>query len=153
MSALLSIDPALAPALVDLVVRVAHADAMLGPSELAAVRGAEVALHVAVDAVAGPTGEYAVLASAPARERVIAYAVAVWAALADGVLDEHEAALLARVQRELRIGDAAARLSESLAFRAWADARRDRSPAYRAFDRVVVDSARHEARRRALRAA
>lgn len=154
MSALLSIDPALAPALVDLVARVAHADAMIGPSELSAVRGAQVALHVmGRDAAEGPSGEYTILQDAPARERVIAYAVAVWAALADGVLDEHEAGLLVRVRRELRVGDAAARLSESLAFRAWADARRDGAPSHRAFERVVVESARHEARRRALRAA
>ncbi len=158
MSALLSLEPALRRPLLDLAVRIARAESMVDPSQLAAVRGVQVALGL-VDPLLGdvglraPSGEWRTLADAPDGERSLAYAVARWVALADGVLDDDEAAMLARMRVELRLGDPAVRLAESIANEVSLRVRREGLPAHRAFSLLALACARHAARRRHLRAA
>lgn len=178
MSALLSLEPALRRPLLDLVVRVARAESIIDPSQLAAVRGAQVALGlvesglvasglvasglVASGLVASgvgdialhpATGEWRALRDAPEAERSLAYALARWVALADGVLDDAEAALLASLRAELRLADPAVRLAESIANDVTLRVRRESLPAHRAFTLIALASARHAVRRRHLRAA
>lgn len=158
MSALLSLEPALRRPLLDLVVRVARAESIIDPAQLAAVRGAQVALGLvdaALDDVAlrSATGEWHALSDAPDCERSLAYAVARWVALADGVLDDAEAALLAQLRAELRLGDAAVRLAESIANAVAFRVRNESTPPHRAFTSIALACARHAVRRRHLRAA
>ena len=158
MSALLSFDPSLRRPLFDLVVRVARVDPMIGASQIAAVRGAQVALGLVTDQwdaalMRASTGEWRALAAASDRERSLAYAAARWVALSDGVLDDAEAKLLATLRRDLRLGDALVRLAESIANGVALRARVEGLPAHRAFALLVIEAARHAERRRALRAA
>jgi hypothetical protein len=158
MSALLSFDASLRRALFDLVVSTACADPMMSDLHIDAVRGVQIALGLVDDGELGvlsqsTTGSWRELARATERERSIAYAAVVWVALADDVIDDGEARLLADVRRELRLGDAAVRLADSLARHAIVTSKIERLPPHRAFARLVVDAARHDARRRVLRAA
>lgn len=158
MSALLSFDPSLRRSLFDLVVSTACSDPMMCDLHIDAVRGVQIALGLVDDGELGvlsesTTGSWRELARATERERSIAYAAVVWVALADDVIDDGEARLLAEVRRELRLSDPAVRLADSLARRVIVSAKVERLPPHRAFDRLVVDAARHDARRRVLRAA
>ena len=123
-----------------------------------AVRGVQIALGLVDDQELGvlsksTSGAWRDLARATDRERSIAYAAVVWVALADGVVDDGEARLLADVRRELRLSDPAIRLADSIARGVIASAKAERLPPHRAFARLVVEAARHDARRRVLRAA
>ena len=158
MSALLCFDPSLRRSLFNLVVSTACADPMMSDLHIEAVRGVQVALGLVDDGELCPFRssaecEWGDLARATERERSIAYAAVLWVALADDVVDEGEARLLADVRRELRLGDAAVRLADVLARRVIVSAKQERLPPHRAFARLVVDAARHDARRRVLRAA
>jgi hypothetical protein len=158
MSALLSFDPSLRRPLFDLLVRMARVDPMIAAPQLAAVRGAQIALglvDVELDTAVlrSTTGAWRVIASGSDRERSLAYAAARWVALADGVLDDAEMELLARLKNELRLGDAAVRLADTIANGVACRARTEKLPPHRAFALLVVQVARHAERRRALRAA
>jgi len=158
MSALLSFDPSLRRPLLDLLVHVARVDPMIAAPQLAAVRGAQIALglvDVELDGAVlrAPTGAWRVIASGSDRERSLAYAAARWVALADGVLDDAEVALLGALRRQLRLGDAAVRLADTIANGVACRTRVESLAPHRAFSLLVVDVARHAERRRALRAA
>lgn len=159
MSALLSFDPSMRRPLFDLLVHVARIDPMIAAPQIAAVRGAQVALGLvevpSLDGAVlrGATGEWRVLGHAPDRERSLAYAAARWIALSDGVLDDAEVKVLAELRSVLRLGDAAVRLAESIANGVAWRARSDGMPPHRAFGLLAIESAKHAARRRVLRAA
>lgn len=159
MTALLALDPSLRRPLLDLLVHVARVDPMIAAPQIAAVRGAQVALGlVEVPSLDGAvlrsaTGEWQVLAHAPDRERSLAYAAARWVALSDGVLDDAEVKVLAELGALLGLGDAALRLAESIANTVTWRARMQDTPPHRAFALLAIEAARHAARRRALRAA
>ncbi len=159
MSALLSFDPSLRRSLFDLLVHVVRVDPMIAAPQIAAVRGAQVALGLvelpALDGAVlrGATGEWLALRDASDRERSLAYAAARWVALSDGVLDDAESALLSALRGQLRLGDAAVRLAESIANDVTWRARSEAMPPHRAFTLLAVEAAKHAARRRALRAA
>ncbi len=158
MSALLSFDPSLRRSLFDIVLSTACADPMMSELHIDAVRGVQIALGLVDSGEPGPlsgatSGAWRELCRATDRERSIAYAAAVWVALADDVIDEGEAKVLAAVRRELRLSDPAVRLADSIARRVIARAKEERLAPHRAFARLVVEAARHDARRRVLRAA
>lgn len=159
MSALLSFEPSLRPALFDLIVRMARVDPMFGAPHVAAVRGARVALGLVDEPslddalVRGCSGDWRALRGASDGARSLAYAAARWVALADGVLDDAESALLASLRVELRLADPAVRLAETIANDVSWRARREGIEAHRAFAMLALESGRHAARRRALRAA
>ncbi len=89
---------------------------MMNDAHLDAVRGVQIALGLVDDVALGPITEsnsrWRELARATERERSIAYAAVVWIALADDVIDDAEARVLADVRTELRLGDPAIRLAE-----------------------------------------
>lgn len=159
MSTLLSFDPMLRRPLLDLLVHVARIDPMVAAPQIAAVRGAQIALGLVESpsldgAVMRPaTGEWEALAIASDRERSLAYAAARWVALSDGVLDDAESRLLSELRSVLGLGDAAVRLAESIANEIAWRARRESLPPHRAFTLLVHEAAKHAARRRVLRAA
>jgi hypothetical protein len=147
MSALLSYDPSLQRPLLDLVVATAWADPLVGDRQLAAVRGAQIALGLVngEDAAAfsrGASGAWLELSSAPLRERKIAYAAAVWVALSDDLIDAGEASLLRDVRRALSLDDAAVRFADSLARFVASEG----GEPHRAFSRLLVEGARRHAR-------
>lgn len=159
MSALLSFEPSMRSPLFDLLVLVARVDPMIAAPQLGAVRGAQIALGLvelpSLDgAVLRPsTGEWRALGGASDRERSLAYAAARWVALSDGVLDDAEVKVLAELRRVLGLGDAAVRLAESIANGVAWRARAESIEPHRAFALLVVETAKHAARRRVLRAA
>jgi len=159
MSALLAFEPMLRRPLLDLLVHVARIDPMVAAPQIAAVRGAQVALGLveipSLDgAVLRPsTGEWRVLRAASDRERSLAYAAARWVALSDGVLDDAEFMLLSDLRCELRLGDPALKLAESIANGVAWRARSESIAPHRAFGLLMTETAKHAARRRALRAA
>jgi hypothetical protein len=159
MSTLLTIEPSLRPALFDLLVRVARVDPMIGAQQIAAVRGAQIALGLveipALDGAVlrGATGEWHALVDASDRERSLAYAAARWVALADGVLDDAEVKVLDELRLELGLGDAAVKLAESIANHVTWLARAESLPPHRAFSLIAIEAAKHAANRRRLRAA
>jgi hypothetical protein len=158
MSALLSFDPSLRRALYDLVVSTACADPMMNDLHIEAVRGVQIALGLVDDEEHDVLSHrtrraWRELGRATERERSIAYAAVVWVALADGIVDDAEARVLKDVRRELRLSDPAVRLADALARRVIASAKEERLPPHRAFARLVIEAARHDARRSVLRAA
>jgi hypothetical protein len=159
MSALLSFDPSFRRSLFDLVLATACADPMMCEVHIDAVRGVQVALGLVDERVLGLTdgsthrSEWRDLERGSERERSIAYAAAVWIALADDVVDDEEERFLLGVRRMLGLSDPGVRLAEALARRVISVARTEKLPPHRSFTRLVVEAARHEARRRALRAA
>lgn len=159
MTALLSFEPSMLRALLDLLVHVARIDPMVAAPQIAAVRGAQVALGlVGVPSLDGAvmrpcTGEWRALAHASDSERSLAYAAARWVALSDGVLDDAECKLLRHLRSDLALGDAAVKLAESIANGVAWRARAESIEPHRAFTLLLVESAKHAARRRVLRAA
>lgn len=149
MTALLVFDSTHQRPVFDLVVATLWADGQVADREIAAAHGAQLALglvHPADEASAaiarGPRDAWRMLATAPERARVLAYAAAVWTALADGVIDPSEAAFLREVRRALCLDDGTVRFADGLA--RWVDASaRDEALAWhRAFARLVVEGAR-----------
>ncbi|WP_157070025.1 hypothetical protein [Sandaracinus amylolyticus] len=160
MSALLAFDATLQRALLDLVVATLWADGDVADREIAAARGAQIALglvHPSDDAASaighGPSDAWRTLAGASDRERLLAYAAAVWTALADRVIDPGEARFLREVRHALALDDGAVRFADTLARWIDADARDASLPAHRSFAQLLVQGARRVAQVEARRAA
>ena len=164
MSALLVFDSTHQRPVFDLVVATLWADGHVADREIAAAHGAQLALglvHPADEASAAiargprhPNDERAAwrtLGAAPERARVLAYAAAVWTALADGVIDPSEADFLREVRRALALDDGAVRFADGLARWIDAGAREEELPWHRAVARLVVEGARRLERVRARR--
>lgn len=158
MSALLAFDAALQRPLFDLVVATLWADGDVADREIAAAHGAQLALglvHPSDDAASaigqGPTERWRALAWAPDRERVVAYAAAVWTALADRVIDPGEARFLRELTRVLSLDERSVRFADGLA--RWIDvrAREQALPAHRAFARLLIEGAQRVAQVEARR--
>lgn len=158
MSALLAFDATLQRPLFDLVVATLWADGEVADREIAAAHGAQLALglvHPSDDAASaigqGPSERWRALAAASDRERVLAYAAAVWTALADRTIDPGEARFLRELRRTLALDEGAVRFADALA--RWIDARaRDEAlPAHRAFARLLVEGAQRVAQVEARR--
>lgn len=160
MTALLSFEPEQAQPLFDLVVATLWADGELADREIAAARGAQVALGLVYGArtaeiaiARGPTERWRQLARARERERMIAYAAAVWTALADARIDPGELRFLREVRSVLALDEAAVCFAEGLA--RWVDstAREEAMPHHRAFALLLITGARRVERVRARHAA
>jgi hypothetical protein len=152
MTTLLALDPRLHRPLLDLVVATLWSDGQVADREIAAARGAQVALgllHPDDDAARaiglGPSGSWRGLAAAPARERTLAYAAASWTALADGVVDPGEARFLDVLQRSLRLKPARIALATGLARWVNAQARAEGLPPHRSFAQLLAQGARRVA--------
>ncbi|MDQ3033128.1 MAG: hypothetical protein M3Y87_11970 [Myxococcota bacterium] len=149
MTALLVFDGAHRRPVFDLVVATLWADGEVADREIAAARGAQVALGLvhpadeAATAIArGPRDAWRMLGGAPERVRVLAYASSVWTALADGVIDASEALFLREVRASLSLDDGAVRFADGLARWIDATAREGSMPWHRAFARLVIEGAR-----------
>lgn len=160
MSVILSFDPEHTRPLFDLVVATLWADGEIADREIAAVRGAQVALglvHELDDAevavARGPRDRWRLLVRARERDRVVAYAAAVWTALADGRIDPGESRFLREVRSVLALDDSAVRFADSLARYVDATSRDEVAPHHRAFARLLIDGARRVEVIRARRAA
>ena len=160
MTALLSFDPDQAQPLFDLVVATLWADGEVADREIAAARGAQLALGLVhpgdgaeISIARGPCDRWRTLVRGSERERVIAYAAAVWTALADGRIDPGEARFLREVRVVLALDDAAVRFADGLARYVDAAARDEALPHHRAFAQLLLTGARRVERVRARRAA
>ena len=149
MSAILSFDPEHSRTLFDLVVATLWADGEVADREFAAARGAQIALglvHESDDArvavARGARERWRGLARAGARDRVLAYAAAVWTALADGRIDPGEARFLREVRTTLALEPGGVALAEGLARYVDAASRAERAPFHRAFTRLLREGAR-----------
>jgi hypothetical protein len=159
MSALLSFDPELHRPLVDLVIATLWADGQVADREIAAARGAQIALGLVHDSgdestaliARGPSARWQTIARAPEGTRVIAYAAAVWTALADGRMDPGERAFLREVAAAFALDEHAIRFGDAIARWIAAAAREERLEPYRAFARLLVQGARRVASIRARR--
>lgn len=160
MSALLVFEGAHRRPVFDLVVATLWADGDVADREIAAVRGAQLALglvHPADDAATaiarGPRSAWRMLAGASERVRVLAYASSVWTALADGVIDASESLFLREVRASFALDDGAVRFADGLARWIDASARDESMPWHRAFAQLVIEGARRLERVRMRRLA
>lgn len=147
--AYLVLDPRTRRDVLDLVRAVLWADGELADRELGLARGAAVALGLVLPAdgtafspARGPSPlRPGAFSQAGLRERMLAYAVAAFTALADGRVDAREAAYLVSLRARLGLSESAVSLLTGHA--RWAlSTRSPAEPWHRTFDRLVLEGAR-----------